>query len=925
MMVTLKLLGRLSLSDSNGPVTGQITQRRRLAFLAILGASPAATVTRDRIVALLWPELDAEGARHRLSDSLYVARRALGDRAIVTQGDDLSLNQAHVHVDVRAFERALDAGETALAIAQYGGSLLDGFHLGGEGEFDGWIEQERARIAGRYTQSLRAIASAARRRGDHVAATEHLKRLCAQDPLDSQVVLQLMEVLERGGNSAVALRHARVHQMLRQTELGLGEDPSVKAAEDALVARFDRATAIGAVDPAGEVTASAAAVTVGEAKTEPIPDREPVTPAPRRTTSRRTRVLLGAGAIAATVLTLAVVRHPPAVASLDSSRAIGRDSATVAVTPAVAVFPFAVRGGGNDSSAFTGDALAALVATKLDGGAGIRSIDPNAVQARYRSGREQPNPADAARVARSLGARYFVLGDETQISDRLYLGAAMYTAADGKPVDARIGVQGESAGFFELVDSLVSRLLVEREARPAPQLERLASLTTSSLPALKLFIEGESFARAGKYDAAAERYERATAADSTFALGYYRLAWARSWAPGRGLDTATVELAARHAARLPERMRLTLAALQAAGHGDFTGGVGMLREVTERHPDDFDANLWLGDLIFHRNAIHGLPRADARGPLERASVLAPARSGEALFHLLELAAYEGRMRDVDSLSTLFLALDHESDRAPIVRTILAIAHGDSTRLAVARLELGGLSAHAALQDIGVVTSVVKGRANRVTVANLIASLPTPRAANERGAMLFVRAQLAATDGDWRTADSLFGLAAAAKFEDATYIRGRFLSLPSLDPPSAMMRNAIADLHALAISTPFDRRWADPFAAMLALRLGDTVPAAIALQRAATIARTDWFVRELAVELSARRLLAIGKPDEALTVLLSPDISLPGPQLRYLRGQVFEALHRPMEALAWYDSSGEDYGGEWYSAAIARAHQRLDPR
>ena len=42
MMVTLKLLGRLSLSDSNGPVAGQITQRRRLAFLAILGASPHA-------------------------------------------------------------------------------------------------------------------------------------------------------------------------------------------------------------------------------------------------------------------------------------------------------------------------------------------------------------------------------------------------------------------------------------------------------------------------------------------------------------------------------------------------------------------------------------------------------------------------------------------------------------------------------------------------------------------------------------------------------------------------------------------------------------------------------------------------------------------------------------------------------------------
>src|SRR3954464_12045732 len=119
--VTLKLLGGLSLEDSNGPLTGQITQRRRLAFLAILGASPRAGGSRDRLVALLWPELDVEGARHRLSDSLYVARRALGESAIVPMGDELRLDETQIRVDVRDFERALDEGELALAVERYSG------------------------------------------------------------------------------------------------------------------------------------------------------------------------------------------------------------------------------------------------------------------------------------------------------------------------------------------------------------------------------------------------------------------------------------------------------------------------------------------------------------------------------------------------------------------------------------------------------------------------------------------------------------------------------------------------------------------------------------------------------------------------------------------------------------------------------------
>jgi len=656
-MVTLKLLGRLSLSDSNGPLTGQITQRRRLAFLAILGTSPRATVTRDRLVALLWPELDAEGARHRLSDSLYVARRALGDEAIVTEGDDLRLSEEHVAVDTRAFERALDEGETALAIAQYGGPLLDGFHLGGEGEFDRWVEQERGRIAGRYAQSLRTSASVADRRGDLVAAAEYLQRMAALDPFDSRVVLQLMEVLERAGNGAVALRQARMHQAVRENELGIGEDSSIRAAEDALVARLHRATATSApAEPVTDVPAIAPDVEATEPDTELVPDRVPRGPAPQRTASRRARVLLGAAAIAASALGFTLGRHRPAVARFDSAKATGGDTTTAGTTPGVAVFPFIVRGG--DASPFTGDALAALIATKLDGGAGMRSIEPNAIKARYRPGKELSDPSDAARLARNLDARYFVLGDEMQISGRLYLGAVMYDATDGKPVGARIGVQGASTGVFELVDSLASRLLVARQGEPASQLERLASLTTSSLPALKLFLEGESFARAGRYEAAAERYERATIADSTFALGYYRLAWANNWIPGRGLDQSVLERAARHAARLPEPIRLTLAALQAVARGDFQRGVMMLADVTEQHPDDFDATLWLGEVLFRQNAPHGRQLAEARGPLERASVLAPARSADALFHPIELATRDGRMRDVDSLSTLFLTLDH---------------------------------------------------------------------------------------------------------------------------------------------------------------------------------------------------------------------------------------------------------------------------
>src|SRR5262249_59108065 len=122
-------------------------------------------------------------------------------------------------------------------------------------------------------------------------------------------------------------------------------------------------------------------------------------------------------------------------------------------------------------------------------------------------------------------------------------------------------------------------------------------------------------------------------------------------------------------------------------------------------------------------------------PLERALLLAPARSGEVLFPLIELAARDGRMRDLDSLSALFLALDHASDLAPVVRTLLAVVHRDSSRLAVSRRELRGMNTEDAWRVIGVVTSAAVGRGKQVTDAELLRSFPHPKPAHEQGTAL----------------------------------------------------------------------------------------------------------------------------------------------------------------------------------------------
>src|SRR5690606_25331154 len=125
-MYFLKLLGGASLEGDAGPLTGPAVQRHRLALLAILAASRGQGISRDKLVAWLWPDSDAERARGLLKQAVHAVRRALGPEAILSAGDELRLNDAVVASDVSAFEQAVAADDPARAVAVYGGPFLDG-------------------------------------------------------------------------------------------------------------------------------------------------------------------------------------------------------------------------------------------------------------------------------------------------------------------------------------------------------------------------------------------------------------------------------------------------------------------------------------------------------------------------------------------------------------------------------------------------------------------------------------------------------------------------------------------------------------------------------------------------------------------------------------------------------------------------------
>jgi len=256
----LRTFGPLGLHGRVGPLTGAAAQRRRLALLAILAVAGARGVSRDKVVALLWPERDAERARHALAQLLYAMRRDLPAGAVAADGGTLRLDPERVASDVAEFERALERGELATAVDVYEAPFLDGFFLSDAPEFERWAEGERARLAERAAGALERLATTAAGAGDHAGAARWWQRLAALDPLNSRVALALMEALARAGDRAGAIRHARVHEALVREELDAAPDAAVGALADRL--RDEPATPATAADAGVPRAREAATATV---------------------------------------------------------------------------------------------------------------------------------------------------------------------------------------------------------------------------------------------------------------------------------------------------------------------------------------------------------------------------------------------------------------------------------------------------------------------------------------------------------------------------------------------------------------------------------------------------------------------------------------------------------------------------------------
>jgi serine/threonine-protein kinase len=229
-MHRLYLLGGIDLRGASGSADfhSLLAQSKTVAILAYLALSPKGRFQRrDRIVGLLWPDLDQEHARAALRKGLHSLRSALGEDVVLSRGDEeLGIPEKTLWCDAVAFSTACDEGHLAAALEDYKGELMPGFHLPECSDFDLWLEERRRELSEKAVSAAWAMAQRLEQDKKMTLAGSWAKKAVQYAGTDERVLRRTMSMLDRLGDKAGALRIFR--DFSHRLELELDAKPSAE-------------------------------------------------------------------------------------------------------------------------------------------------------------------------------------------------------------------------------------------------------------------------------------------------------------------------------------------------------------------------------------------------------------------------------------------------------------------------------------------------------------------------------------------------------------------------------------------------------------------------------------------------------------------------------------------------------------------------
>ncbi|MBI1296535.1 hypothetical protein GC175_16395 [bacterium] len=233
MGLRLLFLGTFQVLRNGIPISSfaSVNVQALLAYVAMENDRPH---PRDTLIQLFWPDEPTHVARHNLSQSLYLLRKAVATaqndppHLLVTRQTIQFNADSDQMLDVTEFLAALDEGRLADAVALYRGDFLDGIYTGSV-LFEEWLFQQRERLQRRVLSALGELAQQHLDQGNLEETVRYSQRQLSLVPWREGAHRQLMWAFAQNGERETALAQYEICRRMLHEELGVEPDTETVA------------------------------------------------------------------------------------------------------------------------------------------------------------------------------------------------------------------------------------------------------------------------------------------------------------------------------------------------------------------------------------------------------------------------------------------------------------------------------------------------------------------------------------------------------------------------------------------------------------------------------------------------------------------------------------------------------------------------
>lgn len=214
-MLYIKLLGKTRIEYEGKDITEKFGAKT-IALLSLLLLNENEQVSREKLIAFLWPDSNEEAGKYNLRFNLWLLKSVIGedkngssfinlDRGFCTinQGYDFKCDLIAVK-EANSFEnKSIEELETLLKI--FTGDFMESFYFKNCNEYNEIILIERSHLDNIRTKLIMKMVELYEEKSDLDNCLNILIELIQSQPYDEEVALKIMEIYDQEGKQSSAV------------------------------------------------------------------------------------------------------------------------------------------------------------------------------------------------------------------------------------------------------------------------------------------------------------------------------------------------------------------------------------------------------------------------------------------------------------------------------------------------------------------------------------------------------------------------------------------------------------------------------------------------------------------------------------------------------------------------------------------------